>query len=132
MGSHLASVGREFGSTTGRPRRCGWFDAHALRRVISINSISGLCITKLDVLDSLESISICVGYENPESDAPIPLYEKLPGWKEPTAKVREMKNLPANARAYLQRIESACEVKVDFVSTGPDRADTIILKEPFA
>ena len=84
------------------------------------------------MLDSLESISICVGYENAESDSPIPLYETMPGWKEPTAQVREFKNLPANARAYLQRIESACDVKVDFVSTGPDREDTIILKQPFA
>ena len=130
-GSHLANVGKEFGSTTGRPRRCGWFDAHALRRVISINSLSGLCITKLDVLDGLEKIAICVGYENPDSDSPKPVYEELPGWKEATAKVKTMQGLPANARAYLARIESICEVKVDFVSTGPDREDTIILNEPF-
>ena len=131
VGSHLANVGKEFGSTTGRPRRCGWFDAHALRRVININSVSGLCITKLDVLDGLEKIAICVGYENPDSDSPKPVYEELPGWKEATAKVKTMEGLPANARAYLERIESTCEVKVDFVSTGPDREDTIILKEPF-
>ena len=130
-GSHLANVGKEFGSTTGRPRRCGWFDAHALRRVISINSLSGLCITKLDVLDGLEKIAICVGYENPDSDSPKPVYEELPGWKEATAKVKTMHGLPANARAYLARIEAICEVKVDFVSTGPDREDTIILNEPF-
>ena len=130
-GSHLANVGKEFGSTTGRPRRCGWFDAHALRRVISINSLSGLCITKLDVLDGLEKIAICVGYDNPESDSPEPVYEELPGWKEATAKVKTMGGLPANARAYLERIESICKVKVDFVSTGPDREDTIILNEPF-
>jgi adenylosuccinate synthase len=131
VGSHLANVGKEFGSTTGRPRRCGWFDAHALRRVININSVSGLCITKLDVLDGLEKIAICVGYENPDSDSPKPVYEELPGWKEATAKVKTMEGLPANARAYLERIESTCEVKVDFVSTGPDREDTIILNEPF-
>jgi adenylosuccinate synthase len=130
-GSHLANVGKEFGSTTGRPRRCGWFDAHALRRVISINSLSGLCITKLDVLDGLEKIAICVGYDNPESDSPKPVYEELLGWKEATAKVKTLEGLPVNARAYLERIESICEVKVDFVSTGPDREDTIILKEPF-
>ena len=130
-GSHLANVGKEFGSTTGRPRRCGWFDAHALRRVISINSLSGLCITKLDVLDGLEKIAICVGYNNPESDSPEPVYEELPGWKEPTAKVKTMEGLPANARSYLERIESICEVKVDFVSTGPDREDTIILNNPY-
>jgi adenylosuccinate synthase len=131
-GSHLANVGKEFGSTTGRPRRCGWFDAHALRRVISINSLSGLCITKLDVLDGLEKIAICVGYDNPESDSPKPVYEELLGWKEATAKVKTLEGLPVNARAYLERIESICEVKVDFVSTGPDREDTIILKEPFS
>lgn len=131
VGSHLANVGKEFGSTTGRPRRCGWFDAHALRRVININSVSGLCMTKLDVLDGLEKIAICVGYENPDSDSPTPVYEELPGWKENTAKVKTMEGLPANARAYLERIEETCEVKVDFVSTGPDREDTIILNEPF-
>lgn len=131
VGSHLANVGKEFGSTTGRPRRCGWFDAHALRRVININSVSGLCITKLDVLDGLEKIAICVGYENPDSDSPKPVYEELPGWKEGTAHVKTLEALPANARAYLERIESACEVKVDFVSTGPDREDTIILNQPF-
>jgi adenylosuccinate synthase len=131
VGSHLATVGKEFGSTTGRPRRCGWFDAHALRRVININSVSGLCITKLDVLDGLEKILMCVGYENADSDAPTPIYEELPGWQETTAGAQSMDDLPANARAYLERIESACEVKVDFVSTGPDREDTIILNRPF-
>ena len=131
VGSHLASVGKEFGSTTGRPRRCGWFDAHALRRVISINSLSGLCITKLDVLDGLEKVAICVGYENPDSDSPTPIYEELPGWQDATAKVKTMEGLPANARAYLKRIEAICEVNVDFVSTGPDREDTVVLNEPF-
>ncbi len=131
VGSHLARVGNEFGSTTGRPRRCGWFDAHALRRVININSISGLCITKLDVLDGLESVSLCVGYEEPDSDAPKPVYEVLPGWQESTVHAKSLDALPANARAYLDRIESACDVKVDFVSTGPDREDTIILNRPF-
>ena len=131
VGSHLANVGKEFGSTTGRPRRCGWFDAHALRRVININSVSGLCITKLDVLDGLEKLAICVGYENPDSDSPKPIYEEMSGWQENTAKVKTMEGLPANARAYLERIEETCEVKVDFVSTGPDREDTIILNEPF-
>ena len=131
VGSHLASVGKEFGSTTGRPRRCGWFDAHALRRVININSVSGLCVTKLDVLDGLEKVAICIGYEDPDSDSPKPIYEELPGWKETTAKVTTLEGLPANARAYLEKIESACEAKVDFVSTGPDREDTIILNRPF-
>lgn len=132
VGSHLARVGNEFGSTTGRPRRCGWFDAYALRRVININSVSGLCITKLDVLDGLEKVLICVDYENPDSDDPKPVYEELPGWQETTFQAKSLESLPANARAYLERIESACEAKVDFVSTGPDREDTIILNRPFA
>ncbi|MBL6691089.1 MAG: adenylosuccinate synthase [Pseudomonadales bacterium] len=131
VGSHLAGVGNEFGSTTGRPRRCGWFDAYALRRVININSVSGLCITKLDVLDGLEKVLICVDYENPDSDDPKPVYEELPGWQETTFQAKSLESLPVNARAYLDRIESACEVKVDFVSTGPDREDTIILNRPF-
>lgn len=130
-GSHLASVGKEFGATTGRPRRCGWFDAAALRRVININSVSGLCITKLDVLDGLEKVSMCLEYENPGSDNPTPIYEEMPGWQETTAGARTMEDLPANARAYLARIEEACDVKVDFVSTGPDREDTIMLNQLF-
>ncbi len=131
VGSHLANKGREVGATTGRPRRCGWFDAHALRRVIQINSISGLCITKLDVLDGLEKVALCVGYEDPDSESPTPVYEEMPGWQESTVGLQNMEELPANARAYLDRIESSCEVAIDFVSTGPDRADTIVLKELF-
>ena len=131
VGSHLANKGREVGATTGRPRRCGWFDAHALRRVIQINSISGLCITKMDVLDGLEKVALCVGYEDPDSESPTPVYEEMPGWQESTVGLQNMEELPANARAYLDRIESACEVAIDFVSTGPDRVDTIILKELF-
>jgi adenylosuccinate synthase len=131
VGSHLAKVGMEFGSTTGRPRRCGWFDAYALRRVSNINSVSGLCLTKLDVLDGLESISICTGYENPESDSPVPVYETMPGWKESTVHAKSIEELPANARAYLEKIETTCEVKIDFISTGPDREDTIILNQLF-
>ncbi|MFP6805967.1 MAG: adenylosuccinate synthase [Pseudomonadales bacterium] len=132
VGSHLADKGKEFGATTGRPRRCGWFDAHALRRVIQINSISGLCITKLDVLDGLETISLCVGYENPDSDSPTPIYEQMPGWQESTVGKQKLEDLPAAARAYLDRIEQACDVTIAFVSTGPDRKDTISLTELFA
>ncbi len=131
IGTHLADRGQEVGATTGRPRRCGWFDAHALRRVIQINSISGLCITKLDVLDGLETVSLCTGYDDAESDSPVPRYEELPGWQESTVGIRALEDLPANARAYLERIETACDVSVDFVSTGPDRADTILLKDVF-
>ena len=131
VGSHLAKQGNEFGSTTGRPRRCGWFDAHALRRVIQINSISGLCITKLDVLDGLETVSLCVGYEDEDGPNPTPIYEHVPGWSESTVGVKRMEDLPANALAYLQKIESACDISIDFVSTGPDREDTIQLRDPF-
>ncbi len=129
--SHLSKKGKEFGATTGRPRRCGWFDSHTLRRVININSISGLCITKLDVLDELETLSLCIDYENRDADCPVPIYEQLPGWQESTSGVQSLSGLPKNARAYLERIESACEVNIDFVSTGPDRRDTIVLSDPF-
>ena len=153
VGSHLARQGNEFGATTGRPRRCGWFDAYALARVIKINSVSGLCITKLDVLDGLEQVKLCVGYENAAGSgaalgaeagksfglAPgteqgskvVPVYEEMPGWSESTARARQLADLPANARAYLDRIAEACNVRVDLVSTGPDRLDTIILKDMF-
>jgi adenylosuccinate synthase len=132
VGSRLADKGKEFGATTGRPRRCGWFDAHALMRVIRINSISGLCITKMDVLDGLEKVAVCVDYEDPDSDNPVPVYEELPGWQESTVGIRSLADLPDNARAYLRHIQQACGVPIDIVSTGPDREDTILLKNPFA
>ncbi len=143
MGEHLASVGAEFGATTGRPRRCGWFDAVALRRSIVNSSVSGLCVTKLDVLDELESIQICVGYEiagERIAGLPVlvdrfaecePVYEELPGWQTSTVGVTEFDELPANARAYLARIEELADVPVDIVSTGPDREQTIIKQHPF-
>ncbi len=129
--SHLSKKGDEFGATTGRPRRCGWFDVHTLKRVISINSISGLCITKLDVLDELDTVSLCVNYEDKDADCPTPIYEELPGWQESTSGAKSLKELPKNARAYLERIESACEVNIDFISTGPERLDTIVLNNPY-
>ncbi len=133
VGSHLAKKGNEFGATTGRPRRCGWFDAHALRRVIQINSISGLCITKLDVLDGLEKVALCVDYGSGGDDveSQIPVYEEMPGWKESTVGARSFDELPANAKAYLDRIQEVSGAVIDFVSTGPDRVDTIALKELF-
>ncbi|MEX2488378.1 MAG: adenylosuccinate synthase [Pseudomonadales bacterium] len=131
-GSHMAVNGQEFGATTGRARRCGWFDAYALKRVIQINSISGLCITKMDVLDGLEKIALCVNYENPDSDRPVPVYEELPGWQEKITGARSIDELPDAARSYLNTIEEICEIPVHIVSTGPDRADTIMLKNPFA
>jgi adenylosuccinate synthase len=144
MGEHLASRGNEFGATTGRPRRCGWFDAVASRRSKQINSLSGLCITKLDVLDGLETIRICTGYDyngqvrlTPPSGADDfarckPVYEEMPGWGASTLGVKVMTGLPSTARDYIKRIEEITETPVDMISTGPDRDETIILRHPFA
>lgn len=143
MGDHMAKRGDEFGATTGRPRRCGWFDAVALRRSRQINGLSGLCITKLDVLDGLESIQICTGYVTngkTRSTTPTgadrladckPVYEEMPGWQENTAGLREYDQLPENARNYLKRIEEITDTPVDIISTGADRDETIILRHPF-
>jgi len=131
VGSRLAERGREFGSTTGRPRRCGWFDAFALKRVIQINSISGLCITKLDVMDGLETVSLCVDYKTDAAGESIPVYEQMPGWTETTEGIRTLEGLPKNARAYLDRIEEICGVPIAIVSTGPDRDHTMILEKLF-
>lgn len=143
-GEHMAMRGHEYGSTTGRSRRCGWFDAVAVRRATQLNSVSGLCITKLDVLDGLDAIRICVGYryENREHAAPLvgaesyanceAIYIDLPGWKESTAGVKEYEELPENARAYLEAIEKYVGVPVDIISTAAERSDTIVLRHPFA
>ena len=139
-GQWIAEKGGELGATTGRPRRCGWFDAVALRRVVQSNSITGLCVTKLDPLDHLERIRLCVDYENGgcgsfgnESYSQVkPVYEELPGWNASTSGVRTYDALPENARAYLRRLESAVGVPIHIVSTGPEREDTIILTDPFA
>ncbi len=144
IGAHMAKEGHEFGSTTGRPRRCGWLDAVSLRRSVQINSLTGICLTKMDVLDGLETLRIAVGYdcdghevETPPVGADAyeqckPRYIDVPGWKESTVGVREYDRLPANAKAYIQTIEEVVGVPVDIVSTGPDRADTIVLRNPFA
>jgi adenylosuccinate synthase len=143
VGARLAERGNEFGSTTGRPRRCGWFDAVALRQAVQINSISGLCLTKLDVLDGLSEIRICTGYEMPDGLAGVarfaseyyadvkPVYETLPGWQASTLGIKQHDALPANARAYLARIEETVGAPIDIISTGPDRSETIVLKDPF-
>jgi len=142
-GRHLAQQGDEFGATTGRPRRCGWFDAVALQRVRQINSVSGLCVTKLDVLDGLHEIQICVAYNTEtgrlrsmptgaEAMANVePIYEIHPGWEKSTVGIRLWDDLPRNARAYLDRISEISGTPVDMVSTGPDRADMIVLRHPF-
>ncbi len=142
-GEHLSRVGHEFGSVTGRRRRCGWFDSVALRRSIVHSSVSGLCITKLDVLDGLDTIRVAVGYrvagqvvaEPPlsiEGYASIePVYEELPGWAESTVGITDYAALPLNARKYLERLQALVEVPVDVISTGPDRDHTIVLRHPF-
>ena len=142
-GAHLAAVGKEFGSVTGRARRCGWFDGAALKRSVQINGISGLCITKLDVLDGLPVIQLGVGYRIdgeftellPFGAADVaraePVFEELPGWEGSTVGVTEFDKLPSNARQYLMRISEVCEVPIDMVSTGPDREETILLRHPF-
>ena len=143
VGRHLGEKGHEFGATTGRQRRCGWLDSVALRRSLDINSVTGMCITKLDVLDGLETLKICIsyGFDGTEIDAPPagadkfekcePIYLELPGWKESTAGACTLEDLPANARNYLHKIEELCNVPVDVISTGPDRKETIVLRHPF-
>ncbi|MBM2854701.1 MAG: adenylosuccinate synthetase [Steroidobacteraceae bacterium] len=142
-GKHLSRIGQEFGAVTGRARRTGWFDAVALRRSILNNSISGLCVTKLDVLDGLERVKLCTGYRQGGklSDMPPlvsdqyvdcePVYEEMPGWKDSTVGLRSLDKLPQAARNYLARIEELCEVPVTIISTGADRDHTIILRHPF-
>lgn len=144
-GKHLAERGNEFGAVTGRARRCGWFDAVLLRRSIELNSITGLCLTKLDVLDGLDTLKIAVAYKNSDGqlltsppqaaedfEKLTPVYEELPGWQESTADLRDMAQLPENAKAYIQRIEELLDIPVDILSTGPERESTIILRDPFS
>jgi len=126
-GRHLARVGQEFGAVTGRPRRTGWFDAVALRRSIVNNGITGLCVTKLDVLDGLGEVRLCVEYG---ADG-TPRYETMPGWQARTAGARSLDDLPAAARAYLARLEGACGVPVTMISTGAERDETIVSRHPF-
>ena len=142
-GEHLSRVGHEFGAVTGRPRRCGWFDAIALRRAVLHNSISSLGVTKLDVLDGLDTLRICTGYRidgEVRDEPPLlphrfsecePVYEEHPGWVEPTHGITEFTKLPANARKYLARMEELAAVPIDIVSTGPDRSQTIVLRHPY-
>jgi adenylosuccinate synthase len=142
-GEHLSRVGHEFGSVTGRRRRCGWFDSVALRRSIIHSSVSGLCITKLDVLDGLDTIRVCVGYRvggEVMAQPPLsiegyaglePVYEELPGWRESTVGITDYAALPVNARRYLEHLQALVEVPIDVISTGPERDQTIVLRHPF-
>jgi adenylosuccinate synthase len=143
VGQHLATVGHEFGTVTGRPRRCGWFDAALLKRSVQINGVSGICLTKLDVLDGVESLKICVGYKIGGKTVDIfpvgaedaarcePIYEEMPGWSVSTVGVKTMDGLPANALAYVKRLEALVGVPIAMVSTGPERDETIVLQDPF-
>ncbi len=145
VGEHLCAKGNEYGATTGRKRRCGWFDAVAMKRAIQINSISGFCLTKLDVLDGLDEVKICIGYKGEDGtvrdvppmaadgyDLVTPVYESMPGWKENTFGVKSMAELPQAAINYIHRIEAITGVPIDIISTGPDRDETMILRHPFA
>ena len=141
VGKHLGEKGHEFGATTGRERRCGWFDAVAVKRAVQLNSLSGICLTKLDVLDGLETLKICTGYRDEEGrevslntdsahfEKIQPVYEELPGWSESTAGAKSLDALPENARAYIDRLAELVGTRVDIISTGPDRVETIVLSE---
>jgi adenylosuccinate synthase len=143
VGERLRVKGNEYGSVTGRPRRCGWFDASALKRSVQVNGVSGLCITKLDVLDGLDTVRVAVGYKvNGETRdiLPVgaealsicePIYEEHPGWKDSTVGVRAFDKLPKAAQAYLKRLEELVEAPVALISTGADRDETIVMKHPF-
>ena len=142
IGKHLGTIGNEFGASTGRQRRCGWFDAEILRRSVDVNSLSGICLTKLDVLDGLEEVKICVGYEATDSgcvgssdalafETLKPIYETMPGWSESTFGAKSLDQLPQAALNYIKRLEQLIECPIDIISTGPDRAETIVLRHPF-
>jgi len=143
IGASISKKGHEFGTTTGRARRCGWFDAVALDKAVKTNSFSAICLTKLDVLDELDEIKICVGYENSENarisfpsdadglDNVTPVYETMPGWRESTEGIQDVKDLPDNAKSYIARLENLLSVPIKIISTGPDRKNTIVLKHPF-
>lgn len=143
VGEHLSRVGCEFGTVTGRARRCGWFDAALLRRSVQINGISGMCLTKLDVLDGIDTLRLCVGYKLDGKVVNVfpvgaedamrcePIYEEMPGWSTSTIGIQTLDALPANARAYIARIEELVGVPIDMISTGPDRCETIVLRHPF-
>lgn len=144
VGDHLGTKGHEFGATTGRKRRPGWLDAVAMRRAVQINSVSGFCLTKLDVLDGLKEVKICVGYQNPDGtiskvtplaaegyELVTPVYETMPGWSESTFGATSIEQLPPAAINYIKRLEELLETPIDIISTGPDRNETMILVNPF-
>jgi len=144
VGEHLRQRGQEFGSVTGRARRCGWFDAAALRRAVQLNGATGLCVTKLDVLDGLPSVQLCTGYRYEGRTVDIlpfgadavarcePVYQEFAGWSDSTFGVRAWSDLPSGARSYLSRLSELAEVPIDLISTGPERDQTIVLRHPFS
>ncbi len=145
VGHHLGTKGHEFGATTGRERRCGWFDAVAMKRAVQLNSITGFCLTKLDVLDGLEEIKICTGYKLEDGstvDVPpmaaegyekaVPIYESMPSWSENSFGVTTFEGLPQAAQNYIKRLEEITGIPMDIISTGPDRNETMILRNPFS
>jgi adenylosuccinate synthase len=144
VGEHLVSVGKEYGSVTGRKRRCGWLDGVALKRSLQLNGVSGLCMTKLDVLDGLTEVKLCTGYRlgdqviesmpygAVEFDNCEPVYEVFPGWQQSTAGIKSWYDLPIEAQRYLEAIRDYCGVQIDLVSTGPERSETIMMRHPFA
>ena len=141
-GETIAKKGNEFGATTGRPRRCGWFDAIAMKRAVKLSSVSGICLTKIDVLDDLEVVKICVGYEyeykrelfdfsSASLSGVTPKYIEMPGWQESTSGLTEYDQLPEAARNYVKVLEKQIGIPISMISTGPDREETIILANPF-
>ena len=143
VGEHLSTVGHEKGTTTGRSRRCGWFDAALVKHAIRVNSVNAICLTKLDVLDGLETVKVCVGYEDADGnrlnvpasadqfEKITPVYEELPGWTESTVGAQKLEDLPENAKAYIRFVEKAIGAPIDIISTGPDRIQTIVLRHSF-
>ena len=143
IGERLRVKGNEYGSVTGRPRRCGWFDAAAMKRGVQLNGVTGLCITKLDVLDGLDVVRVAVGYKvggETRDMLPVgaealaicaPIYEEHPGWKESTVGIKRFEDLPKNAQSYLKRLEELVGAPVAIISTGADRDETIVLRHPF-
>ena len=140
VGRRIAERGAEFGATTGRPRRCGWIDAVALRRMVQVNGISGLCVTKLDVLDGLDEVRICTGYQGvqtfpqgAEDWAHVhPVYESVSGWQGDTRGITSVDRLPASARAYLERLEALTGAPIHMLSTGPEREANVMIRHPYA
>ena len=142
-GELLATKGHELGATTGRPRRCGWFDAVSVRRAMQLNSVTGICLTKIDVLDGMDTLKICVAYELDGEQLLVPptstikyaqcqaVYEEIAGWKESTYGIKDYDSLPENAKKYIKRLEELTDTPIDIISTGPDRDHTIILRNPY-